>query len=77
MSLCRSVIRQNLTKEGIEKGLVEELNLPGTIKDFLTYNRRKTTNPEVLKEADQMTDWPIEGAQAQVDQLLFSTNPST
>ena len=56
MSLCRSVIRQNLTKEGIEKGLVEELNLPGTIKDFLTYNRRKTTNPEVLKEADQMTD---------------------
>ena len=56
MSLCRSVIRQNLTKEGLEKGLVEELNLPGTIKDYLTYNRRRKTSPEVLKEAEEMTD---------------------
>uniref|UniRef100_A0A0K2VBZ9 SPRY domaincontaining SOCS box protein 1like [Nasonia vitripennis] n=2 Tax=Lepeophtheirus salmonis TaxID=72036 RepID=A0A0K2VBZ9_LEPSM len=39
MDLCRRIIRLNITKERIEQGRIAELNLPQTIKDYLTYKR--------------------------------------
>jgi len=54
MDLCRRVIRQQITRERIEQGKIEELNLPKTIKDYLAYKDRTraaaattttTTNP--------------------------------
>lgn len=41
MDLCRRVIRQNINKERIEQGKIEELNLPNTIKDYLAYKDRR------------------------------------
>ena len=41
MDLCRRVIRQNITKERIEQGKIDELNLPTTIKDYLAYKDRR------------------------------------
>jgi hypothetical protein len=41
MDLCRRVIRQNITKERIEQGKIDELNLPTTIKDYLSYKDRR------------------------------------
>jgi len=40
MDLCRRVIRQQITRERIEQGKIEELNLPKTIKDYLAYKDR-------------------------------------
>nr|ACO15582.1 SPRY domain-containing SOCS box protein 1 [Caligus clemensi] len=40
MELCRRVIRMNITKEGLKRGLISELNLPQSIKDYLAYKRR-------------------------------------
>ena len=37
MDLCRRVIRQKISKEGIEQGKINQLNLPTTIKDYLAY----------------------------------------
>ena len=57
MELCRGVIRQSLTKEAIEKGAVEELCLPNTIKNFLTYDRRVTSRTVALvpEESEAMS----------------------
>ncbi len=41
MDLCRRVIRQNISKERIEKGRISELSLPKTIKEYLEYKDRK------------------------------------
>ena len=41
MDLCRRVIRQNINKERIEQGKINELNLPTTIKDYLAYKDGK------------------------------------
>lgn len=41
MDLCRRVIRQNINKERIEQGRINELNLPKTIKDYLAYRDRR------------------------------------
>ncbi|CAB4059135.1 SPSB1_4 [Lepeophtheirus salmonis] len=35
--LCRRVIRVNLTKNGIEDGMIEKLELPLTLYDYLRY----------------------------------------
>merc|ERR1711976_697011 len=43
MDLCRRVIRQNITKEGIQQGKINDLNLPKTIKDSLAYKDRVRT----------------------------------
>ena len=40
MDLCRRVIRQQVTKERIEQGKIEDLNLPKSIKDYLAYKDR-------------------------------------
>ena len=40
MDLCRRVIRQQITKERIEQGKIEDLNLPKSIKDYLAYKDR-------------------------------------
>ena len=40
MDLCRRVIRQQITKERIEQGKIDELNLPKSIKDYLAYKDR-------------------------------------
>jgi len=40
MDLCRRVIRQQVTKERIEQGKIDELNLPKSIKDYLAYKDR-------------------------------------
>ena len=40
MDLCRRVIRQQITKERIEQGKIEELSLPKSIKDYLAYKDR-------------------------------------
>ncbi len=42
MDLCRRVIRQNISRERIDKGRIAELSLPRTIKDYLEYKDRKT-----------------------------------
>ena len=41
MDLCRRVIRQRISKDRIEQGRIEELNLPTTIKDYLVYRDRR------------------------------------
>ena len=41
MDLCRRVIRQNINKERIEQGKINDLNLPTTIKDYLAYKDRR------------------------------------
>ncbi len=41
MDLCRRVIRQNVNKERIEQGKINDLNLPTTIKDYLAYKDRR------------------------------------
>ncbi len=41
MDLCRRVIRQNISRERIDKGCISELSLPRTIKDYLEYKDRK------------------------------------
>jgi hypothetical protein len=40
MDLCRRVIRQNITKDRIAAGKIDDLNLPKTIKDYLAYKDR-------------------------------------
>jgi len=40
MDLCRRVIRQQITRERIEQGKIEELSLPKSIKDYLAYKDR-------------------------------------
>ena len=42
MDLCRRVIRQNINKERISQGKINELNLPKTIKEYLEYKDRIT-----------------------------------
>ncbi len=42
MDLCRRVIRQNISRERIDKGKISELSLPRTIKDYLEYKDRRT-----------------------------------
>ena len=52
MDLCRRVIRQNITKERIEQGKIDELNLPKTIKDYLAYkDRTRTSQPNDDEDA--------------------------
>ncbi len=41
MDLCRRVIRQNVNKDRIEQGKINDLNLPTTIKDYLAYKDRR------------------------------------
>merc|ERR1711976_485276 len=42
MDLCRRVIRQQVSKEGIQQGKINDLNLPKTIKEYLAYKDRRT-----------------------------------
>ena len=38
MNLCRHVIRSHMTQESLKTGRVDELKLPKSVKEFLTYN---------------------------------------
>ena len=51
MDLCRRVIRQNITKERICEGKIDELNLPTTIKDYLAYKDRRQCDTLILAGA--------------------------
>ena len=41
MDLCRRTIRQQVGKANIERGRVEELNVPKAIRDYLQYKDRR------------------------------------
>lgn len=41
MDLCRRVIRQNVGRDRIDQGKIQELNLPNTIKEYLAYKDRR------------------------------------
>eukprot|EP00094_Tigriopus_californicus_P013055 TCALIF_12624-PA protein Name:"Similar to gus Protein gustavus (Drosophila melanogaster)" AED:0.24 eAED:0.28 QI:0/0.6/0.66/1/1/1/6/0/478 len=55
MDLCRLVIRQNISKERIEKGKISELNLPKTIKDYLEYKERRTAQVSLVGVSSSST----------------------
>lgn len=48
MSLARLVIRQQVGKDGIEEGEIEELNLPKTIKNYLHYRESGQSVSEIV-----------------------------
>jgi len=41
MDLCRRVIRQQVGKTGIERGKIDQLNVPKAIRDYLQYKDRR------------------------------------
>ena len=41
MDLCRRTIRQQVGKANIERGRVEELNVPKAIRDYLQFKDRR------------------------------------
>lgn len=41
MDLCRRVIRQQVGKSGIERGKIDQLNVPKAIRDYLQYKDRR------------------------------------
>ena len=42
-NLCRHVIRSHMTQESLKTGRVDELKLPKSVKEFLTYNWHQTS----------------------------------
>lgn len=61
MDLCRRVIRQQITRERIEQGKIDELNLPKSIKDYLAYKDRTraaaaASTPAVTAESSATDD---------------------
>lgn len=47
--LCRWVIRQTLTLEGIANGKIDELTLPKPIQDFLAFREPLGSNGSVIE----------------------------
>lgn len=41
MDLCRRTIRQQVGKASIERGRLEELNVPKAIRDYLQFKDRR------------------------------------
>ena len=41
MDLCRRTIRQQVGKANIERGRLEELNVPKAIRDYLQFKDRR------------------------------------
>lgn len=41
MDLCRRTIRQQVGKANIERGRVEELNVPKAIREYLQFKDRR------------------------------------
>ena len=70
MDLCRRVIRQQLNKERIEQGKINDLNLPKTIKDYLAYKDRRTNQLPLCT----VTENGIADADAAEDQGSNSSN---
>lgn len=42
MDLCRHVIRKQMTQERLKKGRADELGLPKSVKEYLTYREHRT-----------------------------------
>eukprot|EP00096_Caligus_rogercresseyi_P011530 TRINITY_DN454_c0_g1_i1.p1 TRINITY_DN454_c0_g1~~TRINITY_DN454_c0_g1_i1.p1 ORF type:complete len:538 (+),score=197.55 TRINITY_DN454_c0_g1_i1:275-1888(+) len=82
MDLCRRIIRLNVTKERIQQGRISELNLPQTIKDYLTYKTQvEGSNTEVPPEEIKLNNnttssWPIESTQQQQQQPYTASSSS-
>jgi hypothetical protein len=51
MDLCRRVIRQNVTKNGIAEGKIDSLALPKSIKEYLEYKDRRPLSNEASPTA--------------------------
>ena len=53
MDLCRWVIRQNISKERLESGQINDLHLPRTIKGYLAYKDMTQDLAILAPKADQ------------------------